>query len=112
MILKVTIDEHLYELNVPEGIIEGALDFFDQMDRDMDEGWQMGRDWVDAPGRQDRCRIVADRLMTALEKEHHKLGRLMAGYILNRLPKIESLEINTSGEMRNTRITLGSSNPH
>ncbi len=106
MILKVYIDDQFFELNVPEGFIEEALEFFAQMDRDMDKGWQMGREWVENPGRQDRCRIAADKLMTSLEKENHKLGRLMAGYILSRLPEIESLVIDTSGEIRNTRINL------
>lgn len=107
MILKVIIDDQLYELNVPEAFIQGAAEFFDEMDRDMDKGWQMSREWVDEPDRLDRCRIVADKLLTALEKENNKLGRLMAGYILSRLPEIESLELDTSGEIQNTRITLG-----
>jgi hypothetical protein len=106
MVLKVIIDDQLYELNVPEAFIEQAGDFFDQMDRDMDKGWQMSREWLDHPDREDRCRIVGNKLLTALEKENHKLGRLMAGYILSRLPEVESMELDTSGEIQNTRINL------
>ncbi len=106
MVLKVIIDDQLYELNVPEALIREAGDFFDQMDRDMDKGWQMSRDWVEHPSREDRCRIVGDKLLTALEKENHKLGRLMAGYILSRFPEVESLEPDTSGEIQNTLINL------
>ena len=106
MVLKVIIDDQLYELNVPAEIMEQAGDFFEQMDRDMDKGWQMSREWVENPGPDDRCRIVGDKLLTALEKENHKLGRLMAGYILSRFPQVDSLDLDTSGEMQNTRITL------
>ena len=38
------------------------------MDQDMDAGWQMSRDWVDNPSREQRCQIVADKLLTALGK--------------------------------------------
>ena len=53
MILKVQIDDQLLELNVPEGFIEQAQDFFAKMDADMDQGWQMSRqihDFSPRPG--------------------------------------------------------------
>ena len=106
MILKVIVDDQLYELNVPEALLQKAADFFDQMDKDMDQGWQMSREWVAAPNREQRCQIVANKLLTALEKENHKLGRLMAGYILSRVPEVKSLELDTSGEIQNTRINV------
>ena len=108
MILKVIVDDQLYELNVPEAFIARASGFFDQMDADMDGGWQMSREWVAAPTREQRCKIVANKLLTALEKGNHKLGRLMAGYILSRMPEVDSLEPDTSGEMQNTRINIAS----
>jgi hypothetical protein len=111
MILKVVVDDQLYELNVPEKFIRQANSFFDSMDRDMDSGWQMSRDWVDHPNIEQRCRIVADKLLTALEKENHKLGRLMAGYILSRMPEVETIEPDTGGEIQNTRLTLRSAPP-
>lgn len=106
MILKVIVDDQLYELNAPEDFIRQAENFFVQMDRDMDKGWQMSREWVQNPSREDRCRIAADKLLTALEKDNHKLGRLMAGYILSRVPEIESVEPATNGEIQDTVITL------
>ena len=106
MILKVIVDDQLYELNVPEAFMEQAGGFFQQMDEDMDQGWQMSREWVATPNREQRCQIVANKLLTALEKENHKLGRLMAGYILSRMPEVESLELDTSGEIQNTRINI------
>jgi len=108
MVLKVIIDDQLYELNVPDAFMQEAGEFFDQMDRDMDKGWQMSREWAEHPSLEDRCRIVGNKLLTALEKENHKLGRLMAGYILSRLPQIESLDLDTAGEMQNTQINLKS----
>ncbi|MBK5937982.1 hypothetical protein [Halochromatium roseum] len=104
MILKAIIDEQVYTLNVPDPVIERGDEFFDQLDRDMDQGWQMSREWVEAPDRLQRCQIIADKLLTALEKENEKLGMLMAGYILSRLPQVESVELDLQGEIQNNQF--------
>jgi hypothetical protein len=77
------------------------------MDRDMDAGWQMGREWVDDLSVEQRCQVVANKLLTALETENDTLGRMMAAYILARMPHVESIEIDTAGEIQNTAFTFG-----
>jgi hypothetical protein len=104
MILKAIIDELEYSLNVPDAVIAQSEEFFAKLDADMDQGWQMSRDWVQSPNRLERCQIVADKLLTALENENDKLGMLMAGYILSRMPEVESVEIDIRGEMQNTQF--------
>jgi len=104
MILKAIIEDQEYTLNVPDNVIEQGRTFFDQLDRDMADGWQMSRDWVQAPDREQRCQIVADKLLSALEKENSKVGMLMAGYILERLPGVEAVELDISGEIQNNRF--------
>ncbi|HSO99962.1 MAG TPA: hypothetical protein VLN90_00725 [Thioalkalivibrio sp.] len=107
MDLKVIIDEQIYTLNVPEEIIQEAVEVFDKLDQEMDAGWQMGRDWVADPTQEDRIKIVGDKLLSALELEDHDLGRVMAAYILNRAPGIEHLLLDTSGELRNSEVHYG-----
>ena len=104
MILKVVIDDQLLELNVPEAFVAQAQDFFAKMDADMDQGWQVNREWVEQPDQMLRAQIAANKLLTALENEDHNLGRLMAGYIVSRVPNIESLELAPAGETRDHRI--------
>jgi len=111
MILKAIIDDQVYELNVPDALLAAAGPFFAQLDRDMDQGRQMSREWVGAPDRVQRCQIVADKLLTALEQENDKLGRLMAGYILSRLPGVESVELDIHGEIQNNRFNLADHPP-
>jgi hypothetical protein len=101
MILKAIVEDQEYSLNVPESVLAGSDDFCAKLDADMDKGWQMSRDWVAAPNREQRCQIVADKLLTALEKENHKLGMLMAAYILKRLPNVEAVELDVQGEIQN-----------
>ncbi|MBK1718996.1 hypothetical protein [Thiocystis violacea] len=107
MILKAIIDEQSYEINVPDALLVEAQGYFDQLDRDMDSGWRMSRDWVENPDRIQRCQIVADKLLTALEAGNEKLGTLMAGYILARLPGVESVELDIQGEIQNTGFLMG-----
>jgi hypothetical protein len=101
MILKALVEDQEYSLNVPDHVLSGAEEFCAKLDADMDQGWQMSREWVQAPNREQRCQIVADKLLTALEKDNHKLGMLMAAYILKRLPDVEAVELDIQGEMQN-----------
>ncbi|MCP5312877.1 MAG: hypothetical protein H6955_04940 [Chromatiaceae bacterium] len=106
MILKVVIDDQLLELNVPETFIAQAQDFFAKMDADMDRGWQVNREWVERPDQLLRAQIAANKLLTALDNEDHKLGRLMAGYIVARLPQVDHVELKPAGEIRDHQIHL------
>jgi len=101
MQLNAIIDENVYTLTVPDELIARAEEFFARLDRDMDSGWQMSREWVDRPNQLQRCQIVADKLLTALETENENLGRLTAGYILSRLPKVAAVELDIHGEIQN-----------
>ncbi|RNE91469.1 hypothetical protein [Marichromatium sp. AB31] len=106
MILQVSIDDRTHRLEVPEALLEQAAAFFAQLDRDMDRGWQLGRTWVEHPDREQRCRIVADKLLTAIEDGNTRLGLLMAGYLLDRLPELESVALAVDGEIHDHRFNL------
>ncbi|HHJ14691.1 MAG TPA: hypothetical protein ENJ79_10015 [Gammaproteobacteria bacterium] len=104
MILKVTIDDQTYDIEVPEHLLEEAGEFYDKMDADMDRGWQMSRTWVEKPDLYQRCQIVADRVLGAFHTENKKMLLLMAGYILSRVPQVQEVVVDTSGDMTLTEI--------
>lgn len=104
MRLNAIVGDLVYTLEVPDTLIAEADDFFTRLDRDMDQGWQMSREWVPQPTQLERCQIVADKLLTTLENEDDQLGRLMAGYILSRLPDVAAVEPDLEGEIQNTRF--------
>lgn len=107
MILHAVVNDQPCPVHVPDGMLRDAADVFARMDADMDRGWQMSRVWVDRPDRIQRCQIVADRLLTALETENRELAALMAAYILHRMPDIRALDIDAGGDMTRTRIDAG-----
>ncbi len=104
MDLHVYIDDTVIAVTVPPSLLEEAADFFARMDRDMDQGWQMGREWVELPSTVQRCQIAADKLLGAIESGNENLKLLMAGYIVSRAPGIAAVRIDTAGEMQETEL--------
>lgn len=109
MILNVILNENSYPIRIPDGMPEEAADMFARMDVDMDRGWQMSRVWVDHPDLNQRCQIVADRLLTAMENHNQELATMMAAYIVARVPDVQEIVIDTSGDMTQTQIKRGDS---
>lgn len=104
MILNITVEDRTYSIEVPQHVLDEGEPFFQKMDEDMDQGWQMSRDYVPNPDVEQRCRIAADRLLTAMHNENKHSVLLMAGYIIKRLPNVERIDIDTTGNMNETRF--------
>jgi hypothetical protein len=104
MILKLTIDDQTYDIDVPEQIMQEAEAFYAKMDSDMDKGWQMSRIWVEKPDQYQRCQIVADRILGAFHTENRKMVMLMSGYILSRVVDVEEVVVDTSGDITLTEV--------
>jgi len=107
LLLNVTIEERQIPVETPPGMVVEAEDFFARMDADMDQGWQMSRQWVESPGTLQRCQIVADKLLMALDGGNQTMVQLMAAYILSRMPGVVGVRINTDGEMQETELQMG-----
>jgi hypothetical protein len=104
MILKVVVEEQIYPITVPDHIVTEAEDFFRKLDRDMDKGWQMSRDWVDHPDQMQRCQIIGDRMLTAMHNNNEDLMVLLSAYILARVPGVQGIRIDTHGEMMESEL--------
>ena len=107
MILKVTIDEKTFPLELDDEMVRDAREAFRKMDADMDRGWQMSRTWVEHPDDLQRCQIAADRMLTAIQQEKTATVGLMAAYIVNRMPGVQAVDIDTSGDMTRTEVVTG-----
>jgi hypothetical protein len=104
MRFKVIIDEQVYAVEIPEELLRKAGEFHDKLDRDMDRGWQMSREFVERPDRLQRCQIVADKLLTSIMQGNEASAMLMAGYIALRMPGAIGVDIDAGGEMQNTEL--------
>ena len=99
MILKILVGEQTYPLDVPDMMLTECEAFYAKMDADMNKGWQMSSRWVEELDQEQRCQVVADRILTAMENENKKMAIMMAGYILSRAPLVAGISINIQGEM-------------
>ena len=106
MILTINIDDKAQQIEVSEELLKEGDDFFQKMDADMDKGWQMSREWIEKPDQIQRCQIVADKILSAISSENETMLMLMSGYIVSRVPNVESVHIDTSGEMMETEIRM------
>jgi len=104
MKLNIIVDGRTSTFEVPDGLLLDASDFFDKLDADMDKGWQMSRDWVEMPNKEQRCQIAADKILTAIDTDNEKLLMLMAAYILHTMPGVKSIAIDNTGNMGETDI--------
>lgn len=99
MQLQIQINGTTRNIDVPQFILDEGEDFFAKIDSDLDRGYQMSRLWVDQPTQEQRCQIVADKILTALSNGNQKSGTLMAAYILKRMPHIHAVHMNIEGDM-------------
>ena len=102
MQLNIIVDEYSMNLNIPDEFLAASEDAFDRLDLSMDQGVQMGRDWLESPDRHQRCQIAANKLLTALERDDERLALISAGYIVSRMPGVTRVRIDNSGEIRGT----------
>ncbi len=104
MRFKVIVGDDVYAVEVPDHVLADAADFFARLDRDMDRGWQMSREYVERPDPAQRCQIVADRLLTSIMNNNEATAAMMAAYIVTRAPGAIGADVDTTGEMQNTRL--------
>jgi hypothetical protein len=100
MNITVEFNDKSYALDVPGSLAVEADEFFAKMDGDMNCGWQMSRWWVPDPDQNQRCQIVADKLLTAMQNNNEEFALLMCAYILNNKPATRRIRINTDGEIQ------------
>ena len=94
------------QITLDQGQIEQAAPLLEKMDRDMDRGRQFGPKFLRNPGRLERCQIAADRILTALHQDNVATVHLMCAYIVSRMPGTVSMDIDTSGAVSYTHLTL------
>jgi hypothetical protein len=104
MRFKVVVADQVYAVEVPQELLGEAGEFHARLDRDMDRGWQMSREFVERPDRLQRCQIVADRLLTGLTQGNEATAMLMAAYIALKMPGAIGVDVDATGEMQNTEV--------
>ena len=103
--LNIILGENEYPLKIKEKIVTEGQPFFNQMDSDMDKGWQMSKSWVEKPSHYQKCQIAADRLFTSIHLNKKETAIMMGAYILNQMPTVKVIDIDISGNMEETSFS-------
>lgn len=103
--LNIILGENEYPLKIKEKIVTEGQPFFNQMDSDMNKGWQMSKSWVEKPSHYQKCQIAADRLFTSIHLNKKETAIMMAAYILNQMPTVKVIDIDISGNMEETSFS-------
>lgn len=98
MQLNIIVGDYSMDLNIPDEFLEKSRPGIDNLDATMDRGIRFGPGWVEQPDSRQRCQFAASKLLTALETNNEGLAMLSAGYIVSRLPGVQRVNIDTSGE--------------
>ena len=104
MKLNVYMNEIMKQVSVPSDMLRDAETIYSKIDKDLDKGWQMSREWVDSLDTVQRCKVIADRLLTAIENDNEPSTMLMAGYIMSRMPHVKTVHIATDGDINQTQF--------
>lgn len=72
--------------------------FLDKMDLDMDEGIEFNNKHYDNPDTLQRSKYVAMKLLQAIQTNNHGMVNAMCAYLINRLPKLNQISAEKTGE--------------
>ena len=100
--LEIIIEGQHQQISLDNQQLALAVPYIEKMDRDMDQGWQLGRRFLEHPNTMQRCQVAANRILIALGQENSSTVKLMSAYILTRLPGVRRVLIDTAGEVENT----------
>jgi len=110
MLLNVLVSGTTIPVNVPDMMLTEAQEFFKKMDKDMDKGWQMSQTWVDKLNAEQRCQVVGDKILTAIDTENKQLMVMMAAYVLYKMPGSTAIRISEDGDINETEVIVGGLN--
>jgi len=66
--------------------------YIDNMDLKMNEGIQLGDDFITNPNPMQRAQFVANSLINALFKENYALATAMCTYLAKRIPDLKQVK--------------------
>ena len=104
MRLVARIEAERFAVDVEDEMLRTAAPMFDRMDADMAGGRRMGMEFVENPNALERAQIVADKLMRAISAGNEATAMAMAAYLLDRMPGVVSVDINTTGDWHATEF--------
>jgi hypothetical protein len=92
-ILYVIInDEPILEFDRKKPVPGHQRQYLDNMDAQMDQGIQLGEDFIENPNELMRSQFVANSLVNMLFKEQYSTAIAMCTYLAKRMPDLQQIQ--------------------
>ena len=69
------------------------LQYLERMDRRMDEGIQLGLDYINEPNQLQRAQFIAVTLVNAIGKQDEALAAATCAYLAQRMPELRQVKV-------------------
>jgi len=81
--------------------------YLDKMDQKMDDGIQVGHDFIDQPDLNQRAQFVAGNLAHAILSDNEAMCAALTAYLAIRLPELKQVKIsNQSGDGQANEVAI------
>ena len=85
-------DEAVLEFDRSKPIPGHQRQYLDSMDAQMDQGIQLGSDFIKEPNPLQRSQFVANSLVNAVLKDEYSIAIAMCTYLAKRLPDLQQIK--------------------
>jgi len=98
--------EALFEYDRTVQLPQKQQEYLDRMDRQMDEGIQLGNEKIVNPDQQQRAQFVALTLLNAIEDDNEAIIAAMNSYLAVRYPDLKQIKADTDQNTRKVMFDL------
>ena len=85
-------DEPILEFDRKKPVPGHQRQYLDNMDAQMDQGIQLGDDFIENPNELMRSQFVANSLVNMLFKEQYSTAIAMCTYLAKRMPELQQIQ--------------------
>ncbi len=85
-------DEPILEFDRSKPVPGHQRQYLDKMDARMDQGIQLGTDFIKAPNALQRSQFVANSLVNALQNDQDGIASAMCTYLAKRMPDLQQIK--------------------
>ena len=92
MFYVILNDEPLLEFDRKKPVPGHQRQYLDNMDSQMDQGIQLGDDFITTPNPLQRSQFVANSLINLLLKDEYSMAIAMCTYLAKRMPDLQQIK--------------------
>jgi len=106
MFYVILNEEPLLEFDRKKPVPGHQRQYLDNMDSQMDQGIQLGNDFVEAPNPLQRSQFVANSLINLLLKEEYSMAIAMCTYLAKRMPDLQQIKAQGNLDNNNDELSI------